>query len=99
MSKEVSRIWEELEERENMLKINCVIFKIKMLKIRFTIFIIFNCVCHFLDLVIKFVPEVAACPNCDDTQAKLGVVARAFNLWIWEEEVGPSGVHDPLQRV
>lgn len=55
--------------------------------------------CHFLDLVIKFVPEVAACPNCDDTQAKLEVVARAFNLWIWEEEVGPSGVHDLLQRV
>lgn len=100
MSKNVSRIWEELEERENMIKIYCIIFKIKMLKIRFAIFlIIFKCVCHFLDLVIKFVPEIVACPNCDDTQAKLGVLAHAFDLWIWEEEVGRSGVHHPLQRV
>lgn len=65
MSKKVRRIWEELEERENMIKIYCVIFKIKMLKIRFTIFKLFLIVCviswiSLLNLCLKLplVPTV-----------------------------------------
>lgn len=74
MSKEVSRIWEELEERENMLKIYCVIFKIKMLKIRFIIFLLFLIVC-----VISWILLLNLC-------LKLSLVPTVMTLrlsWEW----------------